>query len=188
MKWRVDIKNTVLGVGLGIGLCLLAGAARNELLGPVGRFQMSCSQNNAYLVDTVTGQVWLNSEREFRSPKLRPEPVVESPAAAPSPTTGKPVVEIAPQAVRVEAGPAAFFGKWVLTHPTEGRLGIQIDPDGKAVLTEGQKSWEAKWQLQDSRITITSENETVTAELDSEGRLLVKEGAGEPIPFQRVQE
>ncbi len=187
MKWRVESKNTVLGVGLGIGLCLLAGAARNELLGPVGRFQVSCSQNNAYLVDTVTGQVWLNSEREFRSPKLRPEPTAKS-TAAPSPAMRTPVVEDVKSVVRVESGPAGFIGKWVLAHPTEGQLGIQIDPDGRAVLTEGQKSWEAKWQLQGNQITITSENETVTAELDDGGRLQVKEGAGEPIPFQRVQE
>lgn len=187
MKWRVDIKSTVLGVGLGTGLCLLVGAARSELLGPVGRFQVSCYQNGAYLVDTVTGQVWLNNEREFRSPKLRLEPPVESPAAAPSPTTKAPAVEEVKQTVPVATGPAAFLGRWVLAHPTEGQLGIQIDPDGRAVLTEGQKSWEAKWQLQDSRITITTENETVTAELDSEGRLLVKEGDNEPIPFQRAQ-
>jgi hypothetical protein len=147
---------------------------------------VSCYQNGAYLVDTVTGQVWLNNEREFRSPKLRPEPAVESPATA-SPTTRAPVVEEVKQTVPVAAGPAAFLGKWVLAHPTEGQLGIQIDPDGRAVLTEGQKSWEAKWQIQGSRIAITTENETVTAELDSEGRLLVKEGEGEPIPFQRVQ-
>ncbi|MEN6575779.1 MAG: hypothetical protein ABFD90_05495 [Phycisphaerales bacterium] len=188
MRWRVDIKSVTLGVGLGAGLCLLVGAARSELLGPVGRFQVSCYQNGAYLVDTITGQVWLNSERDFRPPKLRPEPAPESPAAAaPAPATRPPIVESVRSDSRVETGPAGFIGKWVLTHPTEGQLGIQIDPDGRAVLTEGQKSWEGKWQIQGNQITIATEQETVTARLDDQGRLLVKEGSGEAIAFQRVQ-
>jgi hypothetical protein len=187
MRWRVDIKSVVLGVGLGAGLCLLVGAAGGELLGPVGRFQVSCYQNGAYLVDTTTGQVWLNSERDFRPPKLRSEPAPASAAPAPSPAIRTPAVEGVKADSRVETGPAGFIGKWVLAHPTENQLGIQIDPDGKAVLTEGQKNWEAKWQIQGNQITITTEQETITAQLDDLGRLLVKEGSGEAIPFQRVQ-
>lgn len=187
MTRHVNNKSIVLGLVLGGGLCVLIGAVGRAPDGPVGRFQIGCTQNGAYLVDTITGQVWHHGDRDFRPPKLRPEPAVESPAAAPLPATRPPIVESVRSDLRVETGPAGFVGKWVLAHPTEGQLGIQIDPDGKAVLTEGNKSWEGKWQIQGSQISIATEQETITAQLDDQGRLLVKEGDGEAIPFQRAR-
>jgi len=172
MARRMNTKSVILGVVLGGGLCVLIGAAANTPDGPVGRFQVACTQNSAYLVDTMTGQVWHNSERDFRSPKIRTEPAMEPPPAATAPGVQTP---------------PTFIGKWVLTHPTEGQLGIQIEPDGRAILTEGQKSWEGKWQIEGNQITVNTEQETVTARIDEQGRLLVKEGTGEPIPFRRAQ-
>lgn len=208
MAWRMDNKSMALGVVLGAGLCVLVGAARSELAGPVGRYQACCSQNTAYLVDTVTGQVWLNSEREFRAPKLRAESAPETPAATMRPpVTRTPAVE-APrteipqtevprtQTPRIEspraepgpqARPAGFPGKWILKHPTEGEFGIQIEPGGRAVLTQGDRSSEGKWQAEGNQITITTDRESVTAQLDDQGRLMVREGQGEPIAFQRAE-
>lgn len=192
MKWQLDTRSLALGTVLGVGLSMLVAAARNELAGPVGRYQVCCGQNSAYLVDTVTGQVWLNSEREFRAPKLRAEPLPESPAAVKPPVPRTPAVEAPRVEVpgtepRPKAGPSGFTGKWVLTHPTEGQLGIQIEPDGRATLTEGDKTWEGKWRVEGDQITITTEGETVTAQLDDQGRLLVREGSSDPVPFQRAE-
>ncbi len=172
MTRRVDRRSVVLGIVLGGGLCVLIAAAGDEPAGPVGRFQIDCTQNGAYLVDTITGRVWHNSERDFRSPKLRADSATEGPAAARTSTARTP---------------ATFVGAWVLNHPTEGQLGIRIEPDGRAILTEGNKSWEGKWRIEGSLMTITTEQETVTAQLDDQGRLLVKEGSGEAIAFKRAQ-
>lgn len=208
MAWRTDRKSLVLGAVLGAGLCVLIGAARNELAGPVGRYQVCCAQNTAYLVDTITGQVWLNSEREFRMPKLRTESALESPAATVRPPVARtPAVEAprvetpATEAPRIEspkvetpkieprppARRAGFTGKWILKHPTEGQFSIQIEPDGQAVLTQGDKSSTGKWTVEGDQITITTERETVTARLDDQGRLLVREGQSEPIAFQPAE-
>jgi hypothetical protein len=65
-------------------------------------------------------------------------------------------------------------------------LRIQIAPDGRATLTEGDNSWDGKWRIDGNRITITTERESVTAELDGQGGLLVREGSGEAIPFRRA--
>jgi len=188
MTWRMDTKSVVLGVALGAGLCVLVGAARNELAGPVGRYRACCSQNTAYLVDTVTGQVWLNSEREFRAPKLRAESVPESPAATVRPPVSRtPTVEIPRTEPRPVPRAVGFTGKWVLTHPTEGQFAIQIEPDGRAVLTEGDRSSEGRWKIEGNQIAIATERESLTAQLDDQGRLLVREGEGEPIAFQRAE-
>jgi len=172
MTWRIHNRSLVLGGVWGAGLCLLIGAAaRNELPGPVGRYDIGCTQSGAYLIDTVTGQVWHNSEREFRTPK------VGSGSASPVPTTAR---------TPAAGTPGGFIGKWVLSHPTEEQLSIQIAPDGRAVLTEGDKSWDGKWRIEGNRITITTEQESVTAQLDDQGGLLVREGTGEAIPFVRA--
>jgi hypothetical protein len=200
MMWRMDRKSIVLGAVLGAGLCVLIGAARNELAGPVGRFQVCCSENGAYLVDTITGQVWLNSERSFRGPKLKTEaaaeqPAVESPvptrpSAARTPTVESPrtpAVETPRSETRPAPRPAGFVGKWILNHPTQGQFGIEIEPDGRAVLTLANQKSEGKWQVEGNQITITTDRESVTAQLDDQDRLLVKQGEGEPIAFQRSE-
>lgn len=63
-------KNTLIGFALGVTLATTIGATlkhRNE----VGRFQMKTSPNEAYIVDTITGQVWTTSDsyKMFREPK-----------------------------------------------------------------------------------------------------------------------
>ncbi|MBP7053111.1 MAG: hypothetical protein KBE65_19060 [Phycisphaerae bacterium] len=187
MAKRVDSKSVLLGVVLGGALCVLIGAAASPSNGPVGRFEIACTQNGAYLVDTTTGQVWHNSERGFRSPKPPTGSASEKPVAGHLSEPAAPVVQDRRTEPRIRTGSAGFVGAWVLTHPTEGQLGIRIEPEGRAVLTEGNKSWEGKWRIEGSQITITTEQETVTAQLDDQDRLLVKEGDGEPIAFKRAQ-
>jgi hypothetical protein len=200
MMWRIDTKSVALGLVLGAGLCVLVGAARNELTGPVGRYQACSSQNTAYLVDTITGQVWLSSEREFRTPKLRAGTAVETPSARspilPSPTVQAPIAQdpapSRPPAARTPVfeiprtppRPTGFVGKWVLKHPTEGEFGIQILAGGRAVLTLGDQKSEGKWEMTDNQITITTDKESMTARLDDQGRLLVNQGDSEPIAFE----
>ncbi|HNS19911.1 MAG TPA: hypothetical protein PKH24_05400 [Sedimentisphaerales bacterium] len=186
MAKRVDSKSVLLGAVLGGALCVLIGAAANPSSGPVGRFQIACMQNGAYLADTTTGQVWHHSEREFRAPKPRTGSVSEKPAAGHLSEPAAPVVQDRRTESRVRAGSAGFVGAWVLTHPTEGQLGIRIEPEGRAVLTEGNKSWDGKWRIEGNQITIVTEQETVTAQLDDQDRLLVKEGSSEPIAFKRA--
>lgn len=208
MMWRMDKKSVVLGAVLGAGLFVLIGAARNELAGPVGRFQVCCSDNGAYLVDTITGQVWLNSERSFRPPKLKTEaaaeqPAVESPAPTRPSSTRTPTVET-PRTPALETPrtptigtprtetrpaprPTGFIGKWILNHPTQGQFSIEIEPDGEAVLTVANQKSEGKWLLEGDRITITTDQDSMTAQLDDQGRLLVKQGESEPIAFQRSE-
>lgn len=187
MAWRMNGKSMVLGAVLGAGLSVLIGAAANELPGPVGRYRMCCSQNTAYIVDTVTGQVWLDSERGFRSPKLRIESASESPAATVRPpVAGTPAVE-APRIEVPRVEPSGFIGKWVLSHPTQGQLAIQIEPTGQAILTQGDKHIEAKWRREGDQITISTEQESMVAHIDDQGRLMVSENEGEPIAFQRAE-
>ena len=69
-----------------LGLCIIIAAALFVLVPrpqptapPVGRFQMSGVPGHAYVVDTVTGQVWEDfassgqgsSDSEFKKPKLK---------------------------------------------------------------------------------------------------------------------
>ena len=198
MAWRVDTKSVALGIVLGTGLSVLVGAVHNEPAGPVGRYRVCCSTNTAYLIDTTTGQVWLNSEREFRAPKLKAEsaaekPAVEAPAARnpvlQSPTVQVPIAQAPAGAPAVEAPkpvrkPTGFVGKWTLKLPTEGEFSILIQPDGRAILASGKDSSEGKWEQQGNQITITTDRESVTAQLDDQGRLMVKQGDSEPIAFQ----
>jgi len=214
MMWRMDKRSLLVGAVMGAGLCVLIGAAKDELAGAVGRYRVSCSQSNAYLVDTVTGQVWLNSEREFRTPKLRtgmavekppidipttPSPAVQnpttqspltqtptlqSPAPAKPPVTRTPTVETPKAETRPTSRPNGFIGKWVLKHPTQGEFSIQILSDGRAILANGNQKSEGKWTLEGNQVTITTDRESVTAQLDDQGRLLVKQGDSEPIAFQ----
>lgn len=214
MMWRMDKRSLLIGAVLGSGLFVLIGAAKDELAGPVGRYRVSCAQNTAYLVDTITGQVWLNSERDFRMPKLRsgvaterppieiptaPNPAVQNPtvqspltqsptlqnpAPAKPPAARTPTVETPKTETHPTSRPNGFIGKWILKHPTEGEFSIQILSDGRAILTNGNQKSEGKWALEGNQVTITTDRESVTAQLDDQGRLLVKQGDGEPIAFQ----
>jgi hypothetical protein len=52
---KIDIKSTLLGLGLGV-LATIAVAA-STLPGPVGRFQIADTANHGLVLETATGQV-----------------------------------------------------------------------------------------------------------------------------------
>ncbi len=87
MKVRIDFKSMMIGVLLTVTLGLVTGATvRERLLGQVGRFSLVATQNEAWLVDTTTGQVWHANEsapldaQAFLTPKLPDAPGAEKPA------------------------------------------------------------------------------------------------------------
>ena len=166
MKTRIDMKSVVVGGMLAAGLCLLAGAAGSGgTPGPIGRFQIACTNTTCYLVDTVAGQVWQSGDREFKSPKLQD------------------------QGAAVTGEATDFVGQWHSDDPDEDDLGLRLEADGRALATEGSKLHEGLWRVEGARIFITIEDETVTGELDPAGRLILwEEGdADERIPFRKVK-
>jgi len=55
MKTRIDMKSVIIGGMATVGLCLLARAAGSGgAPGPIGRFQIACTNTTCYLVDTAT--------------------------------------------------------------------------------------------------------------------------------------
>ena len=166
MKTRIDTKSVLIGGMVAVGLCLLAGAAGSSGgPGPIGRFQIACTNTMCYLVDTATGQVWDRGDRDFKSPKLQDQRTV---------VTGEAT---------------DFVGQWHSDHPDEDDLGLRLEADGRAVATEGDRRHEGAWRVEGTRIFITIDDETVTGEFDSTGRLVLWE-EGDPeekIPFRKVQ-
>ncbi|MDA7633078.1 hypothetical protein N8766_03130 [bacterium] len=74
MSHQISSKNIIVGFMLGVIATASLGAAlkhKNE----IGRFQIAAGNTDAYVVDTVTGQVWskrhnvLKSAAAFRLPK-----------------------------------------------------------------------------------------------------------------------
>jgi hypothetical protein len=166
MKTRIDRKSVLIGGMVAVGLCLLAGAAgSSDAPGPIGRFQIACTNTACYLVDTATGQVWDHGDREFKSPKLQDQRAT---------VTGKAT---------------DFVGRWDSDHPEEDDLTIRLEADGRALASEGSRRHEGTWRVEGTRIFITIEDETVTGQLDSADRLILWE-EGDPdekIPFRKVQ-
>ena len=56
MNTKLDIKSTLIGLGLGILVTLGVAAASSP--GSVGRYQISGTGNHGLIIDTATGQVW----------------------------------------------------------------------------------------------------------------------------------
>lgn len=56
----LDGKSIIIGMLLTVGIFLVAGAAKQstEVKDPARRFKMFTNPNHAYVLDTVTGQVW----------------------------------------------------------------------------------------------------------------------------------
>jgi hypothetical protein len=56
MYTKIDIKSALIGLLFGVLVTVLMAATSSP--GQVGRYQVSGTQNQGLLVDTVTGQVW----------------------------------------------------------------------------------------------------------------------------------
>ncbi len=166
MRGQVDTKSAAVGAVLGISLLLLAGAAsggRDEA--PViGRFQIACTNTLCFLVDTATGQVWMTGDFDFRTHKLRdPSPALTGEAQD-------------------------FLGRWIADDPQSNNVGLQIEPDGRAVATDGNSRFEGRWRTFGMRIIVTIDDEVLTGELQPDGRLLLGETsqAGNRITLKRA--
>ncbi|MBT5708771.1 hypothetical protein N8766_02245 [bacterium] len=71
MNNQISTKNLVIGFALGVIVTASLGAAlksNNE----VGRFQITANPNQAYIVDTLTGQAWSTGRihPEFSKPRI----------------------------------------------------------------------------------------------------------------------
>ncbi len=84
--------------------------------------------------------------------------------------------------------PNAFVGRWVSDDLNEADLGLRIEPEGRAVGTEGDREYEGRWRLNGTRIMLTIDDETLAGELQPDGRLLLWEPGDEEkrIAFKRA--
>ena len=71
MNKSIDVKSLLLGGLLVLlVLCVLGAVPRQSPLGPVGRFTVATSHvvpGDAYVLDTMTGQVWRQDHARGRS-------------------------------------------------------------------------------------------------------------------------
>ncbi len=163
MNRFMNIKAVVVGVVLLTLLCLLTGAAGHEPLPQVGRFQIDCTNTSCYLVDTVTGQVWNNSHRDFYKPKLQPPPV------------GPP------------AKAQDFIGQW---RSDEEDAILWLEKDGSARANADDKEHQGRWRVADGKIVVTIDDDTFNGEIAPDGALaLWEEGfhSDGRVRFRRVK-
>ena len=70
MKIQIDLKSLLLGLVLGAGILFTVGAGVSE---PVGRYQITAVNTGsggsgaAFVVDTVTGEVWAGEMRNDKA-------------------------------------------------------------------------------------------------------------------------
>jgi hypothetical protein len=151
-KW-FDVKSGIIGALLGALVVLLIGAAGGVMTGipTIGRFQITCTNANCYMVDSATGQAWNNSDGQFTHPKLQ-----------------DPATAAAAMAER-------YFGLWVYTDPN-GRAGsLKIDPQGFVSATKGDEELEGRWHIEGNRLLFNIGSTPYNAELQSGGRLVMRQ-------------
>jgi hypothetical protein len=56
MNMKIDFKSALLGLALGILATVAVAGATSP--GPVGRYQVGATSNQALVLDTATGRVW----------------------------------------------------------------------------------------------------------------------------------
>ena len=78
MKNQNFPKNLIIGFALGVIVTATLGAALKQTH-EVGRYQIEAGPNRSYVVDTVTGQVWITTDNynTFRDPKTPKNQKVE---------------------------------------------------------------------------------------------------------------
>jgi hypothetical protein len=165
MTVRIDPKSLLVGTALAGLLVLMVGAANEHTSPQVGRFRMACTNTRAYLVDTVTGQAWGSGTQVFSEPKL----------------------ELKPVAIPAEA--KGFVGRWVSADPDHDSLAVTLDADGSCAATDNGDAHSGWWRAEGGHIFITIDDESVTGQIDADGRLVLWEegNEGDRIPFSRVE-
>ena len=163
-------RNTTVAAMLGALLFLAAPMAHaaegHSDMPAVGRFQIACTDTLCYLVYTVTGQVWTSNDPEFHAPKLS--------GLVPAKTDE----------------PQGYVGRWVSDDPDETDLGLRLEPDGKAVATEGSKRYEGRWRVDGTRLILNVEDESLAGEMMADGRLSLweQDNADRRVAFRRASE
>jgi hypothetical protein len=86
MNKQIDIKSVVIGILITVCIVLAMGAGRSSMPRVFGRFQLVPVDQNAYIIDTSTGQVWARNNRNYQSfltwcePKVRQQSSVNNEA------------------------------------------------------------------------------------------------------------
>ncbi len=76
MKSYVDIKSFIIGILVTVCIALVMGSVSSSGVLPYGRFQLVIRENNEFVIDTASGQVWMSSGTRrdtFLLPKLQME-------------------------------------------------------------------------------------------------------------------
>ena len=147
-KW-IDVKSVVVGGLLALVALLLIGAAGGVMTGipTIGRFQIDCTNDRCYMVDTATGQAWSSGDQTFKGQKLR------DPAAA------------------AAAIAERFMGRWVYQDPNGPTASIQIEPQGHVTATKGTEQIEGRWHVERNRLIIDVDGNSFETELQPNGSL-----------------
>ena len=167
MKARFDIRSLVVG-GMVVGMVvLLAGAAGSDPLPEVGRFQIACTQQTCYLVDSMTGQVWRDRDGGFKAPKIKS------------------------RAVSARGAAKGYVGQWSATDPDQSEVSIHLKADGLLNAKEGDSNKDHKghWRAVGDRITLSVEDEAFTGQMSDDGQLILWEDGNEDdrLIFQRAK-
>jgi hypothetical protein len=82
------------------------------------------------------------------------------------------------------------MGQWMSDDPNEDDVGLQLEPDGRAIATEGDRRYEGRWRIEGTRIIFSVGDESIVGEVQSDGRLQVwEQGQGsEYMTLKRVRQ
>ena len=80
MNKQTDMKSVIIGILITVCIVLAMGAGRTSMPTIFGRFQLVAAENNAYVIDTDTGQVWIRSSgrQEFCASKIQQESIADN--------------------------------------------------------------------------------------------------------------
>ena len=73
MNMQIDVKSVVIGILITVCIVLAIGAGRSSMPAMFGRFQLVAVEDQAYIIDTDTGQAWIRSSgrQEFCALKIQ---------------------------------------------------------------------------------------------------------------------
>jgi hypothetical protein len=152
MRASFNIRSLVVGGVVAGMVLLLAGAMSTDPLPEIGRYQLSCTQNRCYLVDSMTGQVWPDRVTEFREPKIKS------------------------RAEKVDEAAKGYLGRWSGVTPDKEQLSLHLEADGFLhVKDKDGKEHTGRWRLSGDRIILSVDDETIIGQMSGDGRLIMWE-------------
>jgi hypothetical protein len=80
MNKQIDIKSVFIGILITVCIVFAMGAGRTSMPAMFGRFQLVAAENNAYVINTDTGQVLIRSSgrQEFCASKIQQESTADN--------------------------------------------------------------------------------------------------------------